>query len=48
MSVMLGRIWLLWVSGSRWRFIKAEHPCMKGELQMGRLVIGWQKGEWTK
>ncbi len=25
------------------RFIKAEPPCMKGELQVGYWLIGWQK-----
>jgi hypothetical protein len=35
--------WLMWVGYSRFRFIRAELPCMKGELQIGRLVFGWQR-----
>lgn len=38
-------IWLMWIAGSRWRFVRAEAPCWKGELQCGRLVIGWQRQE---
>lgn len=25
------------------RWIKAEPPCMKGELHIGYVVIGWQR-----
>jgi predicted RNase H-like HicB family nuclease len=27
----------------RWRRIRAEAPCWKGEIQAGRLVIAWQR-----
>jgi hypothetical protein len=35
--------WLMWIDGSRWRYIRAEGPCWKGEIQAGRLVLGWQR-----
>lgn len=35
--------WIMWVPHTRVYFARAEAPCGKGELQLGRLVIGWQK-----
>jgi hypothetical protein len=39
----MARLWLLWIDSSAWRYVKAEAPCWKGEIQAGRLVIGWQR-----
>lgn len=36
------RFWIMWLSASRFRFVRAEPPCMKGELQIYKLLIGWQ------
>lgn len=36
-------MWLIVVDRWAWRFIRAEPPCWKGELQIGPLVIGWEK-----
>jgi hypothetical protein len=36
-------VWAMFpVSDSAWRWIKPEAPCWKGEVHLGRLVIGWQ------
>lgn len=35
--------WLMFVQGSRWRYLPAEAPCWKGELQCWRFVMGWQR-----
>jgi hypothetical protein len=40
--------WMILVKGSRrWRFVKAEPPCMKGEIQVSlcglSVVFGWQR-----
>lgn len=36
-------LWLM-IGMRRWRmrYIKAEPPCWKGEVQVGPLIIGWQ------
>jgi hypothetical protein len=41
----MARWWVMWIDGSRWRLVRAEAPCWKGELQIGRLVIGWEAKE---
>lgn len=35
-------IWLMLpMRPARWRFIRAERPCFKGEVQLGWLLIVW-------
>ena len=31
------------VSSCCFRIIRAEAPCWKGEVQLGRFVLGWQR-----
>jgi hypothetical protein len=41
---MMTRWWLMNVDGFRWwRWIRADGPCWKGELQIGRVVFGWER-----
>lgn len=36
--------WLMNVDGPwRLRYVRAERPCWKGEVQIGRLVFGWHR-----
>lgn len=42
------RFWVMWMDCWRFTFIPAAAPCWKGERQIGPLLIGWQKGEWTR
>lgn len=34
---------LMCVDHRRFRFVRAEAPCWKGELQIGRLIFVWAK-----
>jgi len=35
--------WLLILREFNFRFISAGKPCLKGELQLGWFLIGWQR-----
>lgn len=37
--------WFVWAEVASVRWVSAEPPCMKGEIQIGRMVIGYQKKE---
>lgn len=40
-------LWLMLIRGRGWRYIKAEPPCMKGEITVSafgfQLILGWQR-----
>jgi hypothetical protein len=36
------RVWILIPTAFRVKYIKADPPCMKGEINMGWITIGWQ------
>lgn len=41
-------VWVMVLRVPRFRFIRAEPPCMKGEIQIGWLLVGWARAEETK
>jgi hypothetical protein len=40
---MIVRRWFFVAQTWHLRYIPAEAPCWKGEVQIGRLVWGWEK-----
>lgn len=45
-AVRIRGVWVMW-SWHDWRlsYIRAEQPCMKAEIQVGPLLLGWQSRE---
>jgi hypothetical protein len=37
--------WLIFGKYYGWKFIKAESPCWKGEICLGWMLAGWQRGQ---
>jgi hypothetical protein len=38
------RVWLMVLRRWRVRVIAAAGPCWKGEIQLGPVLLGWQRG----